>query len=83
MIQVKKLDLQGGLLKLVTNKNDNVDLSKLLDKKLLYDFAKEMYFYIKAPGIKSTRDATLLKLHKSPDLMIYASGSSKTVFFTI
>ena len=38
----KKIELQGDLLKLITNTNYNVDLFILSDKKLLYDFAKEI-----------------------------------------
>ena len=37
----KELDLKGDVLKMITNKNYNVDLAKLSDKKLLYDFAKK------------------------------------------
>ena len=33
-----------------------------------------MNFDLKAPGNKSTRDRTLIKLLKSPGLMISASG---------
>ena len=32
------------LFKKMANKNYNVDLAILPDKKLMYDFAKEMYF---------------------------------------
>ena len=51
----KIFELNGDLLKMITYKNYNVDLASLSDKKLLYDFAKEMYFDVKARGIKSTR----------------------------
>ena len=40
----KQVELKGDLLKMRTNKKYNVDLAILADKKLLYDFAKEMYF---------------------------------------
>ena len=53
---------------MVTNKNYKVDLATLEDKKLMYDFAKEMNFNTKALGNKSTRDRTLIKLLKSPGL---------------
>ena len=46
----------------------------------MYDFAKEMYFDVKAPGNKSTRDKTLIKLLKSPGSLIPASGISNTIF---
>ena len=62
----KQFELKGDLLKMITNKNYNVDLASLSDKKLMYDFAKEMHSDIKAQGNKSTRDRTLIKLLESP-----------------
>ena len=67
---------------MITNNNYNVDLASLQDKKLMYDFAKEMNFDLKAPGNKSTRDRSLIKLLKSPGLMVSASGVSKTIFLS-
>ena len=58
----KQFELKGDLLKMITNKNYNVYLASLSDKKLLYDFAKEMNFDFKAQGNKSNRDRTLIKL---------------------
>ena len=46
----KIFELKGELLKMITNRNYNVDLASLQDKKLMYDFAKEMNFDIKAQG---------------------------------
>ena len=43
----KEFELKGDLLKMITNKNYNVDLASLSDKKLMYDFAKEMHFDVK------------------------------------
>ena len=74
--------LKGDLLEMITNKNYNVDLAKLSDKKLMFDFAKEMNFDLKAAGKKSTRDRTLIKLLKSPGLMVSASGVSKIIFLS-
>ena len=65
---------------MITNKNYNVDLASLSDKKLIYDFANEMKLDLKAPGTKSTRDRTFTKLPKSPGLLVSASGISKTFF---
>ena len=76
----KEFELKGNLLKMITNKNYNVDLANLQDKKLMYDFAKEMHFDTKALGNKSTRDRTLIKLLKSPSIM--ASGVSETIFLS-
>ena len=62
----KQIELKGDLLKKITNKNYNVDLASLADKKIMYDFAKEVNFDVKATSKKSTRDRTLIKLLKSP-----------------
>ena len=76
----KKFELKGDLLKMITNKNYNIDLASLSDKKLMYDFAKEMHFEERRVGNKSTRDKTLIKLLNSPT--IKASGISKTIFLS-
>ena len=78
----KQFELKGDLVEMITNSKFNVDLASLTDKKLLYDFAKEMHFDPKASGNKSTRDRTLIKLLKSPGLMVSASGVSKTIFLS-
>ena len=78
----KEFEIKGDLLKMITNKNYNVDLAILQDKKLMYDFAKEMHFHAKASGSKTTRDRTLIKLLKSPILMVSASGVLKTIFLS-
>ena len=76
----KQFELKGDLLKMITNKNYNVDLASLSDQKLVYDFAKEMHFDERRVGNKSTRDRKLLKLLNSPAIM--ASGVSKTLFLS-
>ena len=78
----KEFELKGDLLKMITNKNYNVNHASLADKKLMYDFAKEMHFDEKHVGNKSTRDRTLINLLKSPGLMVSASGVSKTIFLS-
>ena len=78
----KEFLLKGELLKMITNKNYNVNLASLQDKNLMYAFAKEMHFDTKALGNKSTRERTLIKLIKSPGLMVSASGVSKTIFLS-
>ena len=78
----KEFELKGDLLKMITNKNYNVNLASLADKELMYDFAKEMHFDLKAQGNKSTRYRTLIKLLKSPGSMVSASGVSKTIFLS-
>ena len=78
----KQFELTGDLLEMITNSKFNVDLASLADKKLMYDFAKEMHFDQKAAGNKSTRDRKLIKLLKSPGLIVSASGVSKTIFLS-
>ena len=74
----KIIELKGDLLKMITNKNYNVDVASLVDKKMLYDFAEEKFFDVKVTGNKSTRDRSPLRLLKSTALM--ASGFSTTYF---
>ena len=75
----KQFELKGDLLEMITNSKFNVDLATLSDKKLMYDFAKEMHFDPKASGNKSTRDRKLIKLLESP--AIKASGIT-TIFLS-
>ena len=75
-----QFELKGDLLKMITNKNYNVNHASLSDKKLMYDFAKEMHFDEKRVGNKSTRDRTLINLLNSPAIM--ASGITKTLFLS-
>ena len=49
----KEFELKGDLLEMITNSKYNVDLASLQDKKLMYDFAKEMHFDKEAVGNKS------------------------------
>ena len=76
----KVFELKGELLKMITNKNYNVNHASLSDKKLMYDFAKEMNFDKSRVGNKSTRDRTLITLLNSPAIM--ASGISKTIILS-
>ena len=78
----KQFELKGDLLEMITNSKFNVDLASLSDKKIMYDFAKEMHFDPKASGNKSTRDRKLIKLLNSPGLMVSASALSKTIFLS-
>ena len=76
----KKFELKVDLVKMITNKNYEVNHASLSDKKLLYDLAKEMHFDERHVGNKSTRDKTLIKLFNSPGIM--APGVSKTLFLS-
>ena len=68
----KKFELQRHRSKMITNKKYIVDLASLQDKKLIYDFAKELNFDVIATSSKSTRDRSILRLLKST--AIKASG---------
>ena len=48
----EKIELQGDLLKMITNKKYNVYLAKLSDRKVMFNFAKEMCFDEEAFGKK-------------------------------
>ena len=50
---IKQFELKGDLLEMITNSKFKVDLASLSDKKLMYDFAKEMKFDMRAQGNKS------------------------------
>ena len=52
----KKLELKGDPLKMITIKNYRVNHANLWDKKLLFDFAREMFSDEKAPCNQLTRD---------------------------
>ena len=52
----KKFEIKGNLLKMMTNRNNNIDNANLSDKKLKFEFAKGRYFDEKASGNKSNRD---------------------------
>ena len=78
----KQFEITGDLLKMITNSKHNVNLASLQDKKLMYDFAKEMHFDPKAVGNKSIGDRILIKLLESPGLMVSASGVSKTIILS-
>ena len=66
---------------MITNKKYYVDLAKLSDKKILYEFAKEMFFDATDPGKNSTRDRTLIKLLEASGLRVSSSRISNINFF--
>ena len=76
----KTFRLEGDLLKVITNYKFNADHSSPQDKKLIYEFAKEMHYYTKSTGRPSTRHTSIIKILKSPAIM--ASGISKTIFLS-
>ena len=62
----KSFKLNGDLLEAITNYDFNIDYSNQQDRKLMYEFAKEMKFIIKQKGRKSDRDKGFVRLLKSP-----------------
>ena len=76
----KSFRLEGDLLKVITNHKFNVDHSNPQDKKLIYQFAKEMNYDTKSTGRPSTRHNSMIRLLDQPAIM--ASGISKTIILS-
>ena len=76
----KTFRLEGDLLKIITNYKFNVDHSSLQDKKLIYEFAKEMKYDIDSIGRPSVRHNSIIRLLEQPAIM--ASGFSKTIILS-
>ena len=67
--------LDGGLLETMKIYDLNVNHANPRNRKLIYEFGKEIKFDIKQKGGKSNRDKSMTNLLKSPAIM--ASGVSK------
>ena len=65
----KSFKLEGDLLKLITNYKFNADHSSPQDKKLIYEFAKEMNYDTKSIGRPSIRHNSIIKKLESPAIM--------------
>ena len=76
----KTFRLEGDLLKVITNYKFNVDHSSPQDKKLIYEFAKEMKYDIDSIGGPSVRHNSMIRLLDQPAIM--ASGFSKTIILS-
>ena len=76
----KSFRLEGDLLKVITTYKFNVDHSNPQDKKLIYQFAKEMKYDTKSTGRPSVRHNSMVKLLDQPAIM--ASGFSKTIILS-
>ena len=72
--------LENDLLKVITNHKFNVDHSNPQDKKIIYEFAKEMNYDTKSTGRPSTRHESMVRLLNQPAIM--ASGFSKTIILS-
>ena len=75
----KSFKLEGDLLKLITNHKFNAGHSSPQDKKLIYEFAKEMNYDTKSSGRPSIRHNSVIKILESPAIM--ASGVT-TIFLS-
>ena len=76
----KTFRLEGDLLKVITNYKFNADHSSTQDKKLIYEFAKEMKYDTKSTDRPSTRHTSIIKTLESPAIMV--SGISKTIILS-
>ena len=76
----KTFKLEGDLLKVLTNHKFNVDHSNQQDRKIIYEFAKEMNYDTKSVGRPSVRHDLMIRLLDKPAIM--ASGVSKTIFLS-
>ena len=76
----KKTFKLGDLLKVITNYKFNVDHSNQQDRKIIYEFAKEMKSDVKSTGRPSTRHNSMIRLLDQPAIM--ASGISKTIILS-
>ena len=65
----KSFKLDGDLLETMTNYDFNVRHSKPQDRKLIYEFGREININIKQKGRKSDRERSMIKLPKSPAIM--------------
>ena len=76
----KSFKLEGDLLKLITDYKFNANHSSPQDKKLIYEFAKEMNCDTKSIGRPNIRHNSIVKILNSPAIL--ASGISKTIFLS-
>ena len=76
----KTFKLEGDLLKVIPNHKFNVDHSNQQDRKIIFEFAKEMNYDTKSTGRPSFRHNSMIRLLDQPAIM--ASGISKTIFLS-
>ena len=76
----KTFRLEDDLLKVITNHKFNVDHSNPQDKKIIYEFLKEMKYDVKSTGRPSVRHDSMIRLLNQPAIM--ASGFSKTIILS-
>ena len=76
----KSFKLEGDPLKLITDYKFNADHSSPQDKKLVYEFAKEMNYDTKSIGRPGVRHNSIVKILYSPAIM--ASGTSNIIILS-
>ena len=76
----KTFKLEGDLLKVITNYKFHVDHANQQDRKIIYEFAKEMNYDTKSTGRPSVRHESMIRLLNQPAIM--ASGVSTTIFLS-
>ena len=76
----KTFKLEGDLLKVITNYKFNVGHSNQQDRKIIYEFAKELNYDTKSTGRPSVRHNSMIRLLDQPAIM--ASGISKTIILS-
>ena len=76
----KSFRLDGDLLKVITNYKFNVDHSNQQERKIIYEFAKEMNYDSKSTGRPGVRHNSMIRLLDQPAIM--ASGISKTIILS-
>ena len=77
---IKSFRLEGDLLKVLTNYKFNADHSSSQDKKLIYEFAKEMNYDTKSTGRPSVRHNSMVRLLDQPAIMAFRF--SKTIILS-
>ena len=65
----KAFEIEGDLLKAMTNFEFNIDHSNPQDRKIIFEFGKEMKFDFKQKGRPSNRAKSVIKLLNSPAIM--------------
>ena len=76
----KTFKLEGDLLKVIKNYKFNVDHSNQQDRKIIYEFTKEMNYDTKSTGRPSVRHNSMIRLLDQPAIM--ASGFTKTIILS-
>ena len=76
----KVFKIEGDLYKLITDYKFNVDHSNQQDRKIIYEFRKEMNYKLKNKGRPSIRHSSMIRLLNKP--LITASGFTKTIFLS-